>query len=47
MHELQGVQKLFTKIEGLIGDIGYYGGKHLGYKECLKARLGIDISKWL
>ena len=42
MNELQGIQKLFTKIEGLIGDIGYYGGKYLGYKECLKARLGID-----
>ena len=42
MNELQGIQKLFTKIEGLIGDIGYYGGKYLDYKECLKARLGID-----
>ena len=42
MHELQGVQTLFNKIEGLIGDISYYGGKYLDYKECLKARLGID-----
>ena len=42
MHELQGVQTLFNKLEGLIGDIGYYVGKYLGYKDCLKARLGID-----
>lgn len=42
MNELQGVQKLFTKLEGLLGDMGHCGGKYLGHKENFKARLGID-----
>ncbi|ANT44849.1 hypothetical protein HOR18_gp186 [Staphylococcus phage vB_SscM-1] len=42
MHELQGVQTLFNKLEDRLGGMAVYGGKHLGYKDNLKARLGID-----
>lgn len=42
MNELQGVQTLFNKLEGRLGDMGQYGTKQLGYKDLLKNRLGID-----
>ncbi|WBF82269.1 hypothetical protein [Mammaliicoccus virus vB_MscM-PMS2] len=42
MNELQGVQKLFKKLEEKLGGMTVYGGKDLGYKGNLKALLGID-----
>lgn len=40
--QLQGVQKLFKKLEDKLGGMTVYGGKDLGYKGNLKALLGID-----
>lgn len=42
MHELQGVQTLFNKLEKRLEDTAYCGSKQLGYKDILKLQLGID-----
>uniref|UniRef100_A0AB39C8C9 Uncharacterized protein n=1 Tax=Staphylococcus phage UHP46 TaxID=3234966 RepID=A0AB39C8C9_9CAUD len=42
MHELQGVQTLFNRLEKRLGGMAVCGSKQLGYKDILKTRLGID-----